>query len=51
MRFSDSVHVWIHVLVCVFVVPCHDEEGGSVISLRQCFSSLRQAEDWRIKVH
>lgn len=45
------VYMYMYVCVCMFSVPCHEEEERSVISLRQCFSSLRQAEDWRIKVH
>lgn len=51
VHFSDSVHVCIHVFVCLFAVPCHDEEERSLILARQCFSSLRQAQDCRIKVH
>lgn len=35
----------------LFPVPCHDEDGRSVISLRQCLSNVRQAEDWRIRLH
>lgn len=52
MHFSDCTPVD----TCVYVSVCctlswQGREKKNLISLRQCFSNLSQAEVWRIKVH